>query len=174
MMLSGPSEKEIDFSIFDAEEDGENGDFMLPPLVICYGPAKASFIPYARPSKRIFDQEMHEAITDLYWSPDQFYRAPGSAASSVAIALARLDGQVEFMGKLGRDSLGKDMWSELKAYDVQMRCTKIDDSSSTAVSFMKLTAAGGRLKAKCVSSCAEDAFLNSDINLDVLKEVSII
>lgn len=172
--FSDPSEKKIDFSILDDKDEGENEGFMWPPLVICFGPAKASFIPYARPSKRIFDQEIHKEMPDLYWSPDQFFRAPGSAASSVAIALARLDGRVDFMGKLGHDSFGKDIWSELNVYGVQTRCTKIDDSVSTAVSFMKLTSDRDGLKAKCVGSCAEDTFLNSDINLDGLKEVKII
>ncbi|KAJ1688692.1 hypothetical protein LUZ63_012847 [Rhynchospora breviuscula] len=157
----------------DDDEDA-NEDYMWPPLVICFGAAKASFIPYARPAHRIFDRKIHEAMHELYWMPDRFFRAPGSAASSVATELARLDGQVEFMGKLGIDPLGKELLYTLNASGVQTRCVKIDTSAATAVSHMKLTADGHCLKSQCVQSCAEDSFLSSDVKSDILKEAKML
>ncbi|KAJ3684053.1 hypothetical protein LUZ61_013217 [Rhynchospora tenuis] len=157
----------------DDDKDA-NDDCMWPPLVICFGPAKASFIPYARPARRIFDRKIHEAMHELYWMPDRFFRAPGSAASSVATELARLDGRVEFMGKLGIDSLGKELLYALNASGVQTRCVEFDNSAATAVSHMKLTADGRRLKSQCVQPCAEDSFLSSDVNLDILKEAKML
>lgn len=147
-------------------------DISWYPLVICFGPAKASFIPYAKPAYRVFEREMHQNMPWLYWLPDTFFRAPGSDASSVAIALARLGGRVGFMGKLGLDKQGMALLNELKKNRVEIGCVKMDDSTSTAVSHMKLTAVRNSLKAKCVRPTAEDSFSNSDIDLDVLKEVT--
>lgn len=147
-------------------------DISWYPLVICFGPAKASFIPYAKPAYRVFEREMHQNMPWLYWLPDTFFRAPGSDASSVAIALARLGGRVGFMGKLGLDKQGMALLNELKKNRVEIGCVKMDDSASTAVSHMKLTAVRNSLKAKCVRPAAEDSFSNSDIDLDVLKEVT--
>ncbi|KAJ4779901.1 Fructokinase-2 [Rhynchospora pubera] len=157
----------------DDNEDA-NKNYTWKPLVICFGAAKASFIPYARPANRIFDRKIHEAMHELYWMPDRFFRAPGSAASSVATELARLDGRVEFMGKLGIDQLGMELLYKLNVNGVRTQCVKMDDSTATAVSHMKLTADGRCLKSQCVQPCAEDSFLSSDVRLDILKEAKML
>jgi hypothetical protein len=48
----------------------------------------------------------------------------------------------------------------------------MDPSAPTAVSLMKVRTEGS-LKTNCVKPCAEDCFLQSDINPAVLKEVNI-
>jgi hypothetical protein len=142
----------------------------LMPLVCCFGPAKYSFIPSGRPASRLVDREIHNRMRDMFWSPDEFVRAPGGSSSSVALTLAALGGRVVFMGKLGDDEYGQSMLYHLNINGVQTRAVSLDSSAPTVMSLMKVTGTGS-LNAKCVKPCAEDCFLQSDINPDVLKEV---
>ncbi|KAE8771121.1 fructokinase-like 2, chloroplastic [Hordeum vulgare] len=71
--------------------------------------AKYSFIPSGRPTNRLVDREIHNRMKDMFWSPDEFVRAPGGSSSNIALALAALGGQVVFMGKLGDDEYGQTM-----------------------------------------------------------------
>uniref|UniRef100_A0ACD5UXF6 Uncharacterized protein n=2 Tax=Avena sativa TaxID=4498 RepID=A0ACD5UXF6_AVESA len=144
----------------------------LTPLVCCFGPAKYSFIPSGRPGKRLVDREIHSRMKDMFWSPDEFVRAPGGSSSNVALALAALGGRVVFMGKLGDDEYGQSMLYHLNLNGVQTRAVTLDPSAPTAMSFMKVTGRGG-LNTNCVKPCAEDCFLQSDINPDVLKEAKM-
>lgn len=154
------------------QDEGEDSGFTYgwPPLVCCFGAAQHGFIPAGRPANRLIDHEIHETKRDMFWSPEKFVRSPGSSASGVALALASLGGRVEFMGKLGDDEYGQTLLYHLNANEVQTRSIKIDGSKPTAVSRMKLTRRGG-LKTSCTRPCAEDTFLSSEINVDVLKEV---
>ena len=142
----------------------------LVPLVCCFGPAKYSFIPSGRPASRLVDHEIHSKMKDMFWSPDQFVRAPGGSSSNVALALAALGSRVVFMGKLGDDEYGQSMLYHLNINGVQTRAVSLDPSAPTVMSLMKVTSRGS-LNANCVKPCAEDCFLQSDINPDVLKEV---
>jgi sugar/nucleoside kinase (ribokinase family) len=74
------------------------------------------------------------------------------------------------MGQLGDDEYGQSLLYHLNNNGVQTRAVSINSSASTAVSFMKITSRSG-LKTTCVKPCAEDCFLESDINASVLKEV---
>ena len=144
----------------------------LMPLVCCFGPAKYSFIPSRRPANRLIDHEIHDRMKDMFWSPDKFMRAPGGPSSNVALALAAIGGRVAFMGKLGDDEYGQSLLYYLNVNGVQTRAVCMDPSAPTAMSLMKVTSKGS-LKANCVKPCAEDCFLQSDINPAVLKEVRI-
>ncbi|KAJ8548033.1 hypothetical protein K7X08_021269 [Anisodus acutangulus] len=68
----------------------------------------------------------------------------------VAVALASLGGKVAFMGKLGDDDFGHSLQLPLH---------------------MKIGKRGG-LRMTTTKSCAEDSLLKSEINIDVLKEIS--
>ncbi|KAI4981329.1 hypothetical protein ZWY2020_021814 [Hordeum vulgare] len=68
---------------------------------------KYSFIHSGRPANRMVDRETHSRMKDMFWSPDEFVRAPGGSSSNVALALAALGGRVVFMGKLGDDEYGQ-------------------------------------------------------------------
>ncbi|KAG2536698.1 hypothetical protein PVAP13_9NG213300 [Panicum virgatum] len=142
----------------------------LMPLVCCFGPAKYSFIPSGRPANRLIDHEIHDRMKDMFWSTDKFMRAPGGPSSNVALALAAIGGRVAFMGKLGDDEYGQSLLYYLNINGVQTRAVCMDPSAPTAVSLMKVTSKGS-LKTNCVKPCAEDCFLQSDINPAVLKEV---
>ncbi|KAI4968917.1 hypothetical protein ZWY2020_046247 [Hordeum vulgare] len=144
----------------------------LTPLVCCFGPAKYSFIPSGRPANRLVDREIHSRMKDMFWSPDEFVRAPGGSSSNVALALAALGGRVVFMGKLGDDEYGQSMLYHLNMNGVQTRAVSLDPSAPTAMSLMKVTSRGS-LNTSCVKSCAEDCFQQSDINPDVLKEAKM-
>ncbi|KAL6877551.1 hypothetical protein ACP4OV_012766 [Aristida adscensionis] len=144
----------------------------LNPLVCCFGPAKYSFIPSGRPANRLIDHEIHDRMRDMFWSPDKFVRAPGGPSSNVALALAAIGGRVAFMGKLGDDDCGQSLLYHLNIHRVQTRAVSMDPSTPTAISLMKVTSRGS-LKAHCITPCAEDCFLQSDMNPAVLKEAKM-
>ncbi|RWV87509.1 hypothetical protein GW17_00050487 [Ensete ventricosum] len=154
------------------EDDGEDISYTYgwPPLVCCFGAAQYAFIPSGRPANRLIDHKIHESMKDMFWSPNKFVRAPGGPSSSVAVALAAIGGRVAFMGKLGDDEYGQNMLYYLNVNNVQTRSVELDGSKSTATSHMKISKRGG-LRLSCTRPCAEDSFLSSDINVDVLKEV---
>ncbi|XP_066380891.1 fructokinase-like 2, chloroplastic [Miscanthus floridulus] len=152
------------------EDIGDVDD--LIPLVCCFGPAKYSFIPSGRPANRLIDHEIHDRMKDMFWSPDKFVRAPGGSSSNVALALAAIGGRVAFMGKLGDDDYGQSLLYHLNINGVQTRAVCMDPSAPTAVSLMKVRTEGS-LKTNCVKPCAEDCFLQSDINPAVLKEAKM-
>ncbi|WOK99683.1 hypothetical protein Cni_G08395 [Canna indica] len=172
------SEKKISISeqqeLQLGEDDGEDISYTYgwPPLVCCFGAAQYAFLPSGRPANRLIDHNIHEAMKGMFWSPDKFVRAPGGPSSSVAIALAAIGGQVAFMGKLGDDEYGQNILYHLNMNNVQTRSVKLDSSRSTAVSHMKISRKGG-LRMSCTKPCAEDCFLSSDINIDVLKEAKM-
>ncbi|CAN6317659.1 unnamed protein product [Urochloa humidicola] len=144
----------------------------LMPLVCCFGPVKYSFIPSGRPANRLIDHEIHDRMKDMFWSPDKFVRAPGGPSSNVALSLAAIGGRVAFMGKLGDDEYGQSLLYYLNVNGVQTRAVCMDPSAPTVVSLMKVTSKGS-LKTNCVKPCAEDCFLQSDINPSVLKEAKM-
>ncbi|XP_078430133.1 fructokinase-like protein [Wolffia australiana] len=163
-------EEEIILSQSEEEESGFASDW--PPLICCFGAVQHGFIPAGRPANRLIDHEIHDTKKDMFWSPEKFIRAPGSSASSVALALASLGARVEVMGKLGDDDYGRTLLYHLNSNNVQTRSIKIDSSRPTAASRMKLARRGG-LKSSCSRPCAEDNFLTSDVNVDVLKEAKM-
>uniref|UniRef100_A0A0D9VW72 Carbohydrate kinase PfkB domain-containing protein n=1 Tax=Leersia perrieri TaxID=77586 RepID=A0A0D9VW72_9ORYZ len=152
------------------EDDDEIANVM--PLLCCFGPAKYSFIPSGRPANRLIDHEIHDGMKDMFWSPDEFVRAPGGSSSNVALALAASGGRVEFMGKLGDDDYGQSILHHLNINGVQTRAIKMDPSAYTAMSLMKVTGRGG-MKMSCAKPCAEDCFVQNDINPAVLKEAKM-
>ncbi|CAL4917846.1 unnamed protein product [Urochloa decumbens] len=166
--LANVLESKIELALH--EDIGEVNSLM--PLVCCFGPAKYSFIPSGRPANRLIDHEIHDRMKDMFWSPDKFVRAPGGPSSNVALALAAIGGRVAFMGKLGDDEYGQSLLYHLNVNGVQTRAVCMDPSAPTAMSLMKVTSKGS-LKTNCVKPCAEDCFLQSDINPSVLKEAKM-
>ncbi|XP_006650283.1 fructokinase-like 2, chloroplastic [Oryza brachyantha] len=177
LVLSNDSQQQISANDLESKiasllvEDTDEID-RLVPLVCCFGPAKYSFIPSGRPANRLINHEIHEGMKDMFWSPDEFVRAPGGSSSNVALALAATGGRVEFMGKLGDDEYGQSILYHLNINGVQTRSVKMDPSALTAMSLMKVTGRGS-LKMSCAKPCAEDSFVQSDINPTVLKEAKM-
>ncbi|KAL6012040.1 hypothetical protein ACLOJK_002511 [Asimina triloba] len=154
-------------------QEGEEEDISFtdgwPPLVCCFGAAQNFFVPSGRPANRLINHDIHETRKNMLWSPLKFVRAPGGSSSSVAVALAREGGKVAFMGKLGTDAYGAALISHLNFNNVQTQPVKVDSSGLTAVSHMKISRRGG-LKLSCIRRSAEDSFLSSEIDIDVLRE----
>ncbi|GMH01797.1 hypothetical protein Nepgr_003636 [Nepenthes gracilis] len=160
---------DIDVEMEKDEDDDISCTYGWPPLVCCFGAAQHAFVPSGRPANRLIDHDIHETMKDAYWTPDKFVRSPGGSAGSVAIALASLGGKVAFMGKLGDDEYGQTMLYYLNVNNVQTRSVHLDSKRSTAVSQMKIGNRGG-LRMTNVKPCAEDSLLQSEINIDVLRE----
>ena len=166
--VEGENEEDTELEIEEGEDISYTYDW--PPLVCCFGAAQHAFVPSGRPANRLLDYEIHERMKDAFWAPENFVRAPGGSAGSVAIALATLGGKVAFMGKLGDDIYGRAMLYYLNLSSVQTRSVRIDSKRVTAVSQMKI-GKRGNLRMTCVKPCAEDSLSKSEINIDVLKEV---
>lgn len=163
------SEEELELDI----DDGEDISFTYgwPPLVCCFGAAQHAFMPAGRRANRLIDYEYHESKKDVLWEPEKFVRASGGSVSNVAVALASLGGKVAFMGKLGDDDFGQSLLYFLNSNRVQTRSVRVDGNRETAVSRMRVVRRGG-LRMTSTKPCAEDCLSKSEINVDVLKEVS--
>ncbi|KAF9614138.1 hypothetical protein IFM89_015457 [Coptis chinensis] len=172
VMETNEDERDQDLDFTQGEEEDISFTYSWPPLVCCFGSAQHAFVPSGRPAHRLIDYEIHERMKDALWSPEKFVRAPGSSSGSVSIALASLGGRVAFMGKLGDDDYGQTMLYYLNVNNVQTRSTTVDSNKLTAVSHMRIVRSGG-LRMTCVKPCAEDSFLKSEINIDVLKEAKM-
>ncbi|KAF3795525.1 Fructokinase-like 1 [Nymphaea thermarum] len=175
------AEKENVGSKEEEEEDegGEDYDDMMdfpfesPGLICCFGAAQREFVPSVRVSDRQMHPDIYSTWKGLQWSPPEFSRAPGGPPSNVAIAHVRLGGRAAFMGKVGNDEFGNDLVYKMNTEKVQTRAVKIDPSSKTAMSYMKIVCKDGKLSMKTVKECAEDSLKSSELNLAVLKEAKI-
>jgi hypothetical protein len=166
----------------DAVEVGSDDDDFAnewPPLVCCFGAPRWEFVPTVRVSDRQMHPDMYSTWRHLQWEPPEFARAPGSAASNVAIALTRLGGRAAVLGKVGDDDFGRELVYRMNCERVQTRAIKFDDKAVTATARMKVSfrdredgKGGTKLVAETVKSAAEDSLRRTEINVDVLKEVS--
>lgn len=154
----------------DDEYNGNKYENNWPPLVCCFGAAQKMFIPI---SARHMAPEVYMTSEGLHWNPAEFVRARGGPPSNVATALASLGSRVALMGKVGNDAYGRQMVITLNMNNVQTRGIRIDPSSSTSISYMKLTYQKGKLRMRDIKPCAEDSLLISEINVDILKEARI-
>jgi pfkB family carbohydrate kinase len=148
-----------------------------PPLACFFGAAQREFVPGVRVSDWEMDPDQYSDWKMVQWDPPDFARAPGGPSINVAAAHVRLGGRAEFMGKLGYDDLGIDLLYELYTEKVQLRAVEFTEEAKTGASYMKLEfrdrkdGMEKKLVAETVKESAEDSFVESDINVDVLKEV---
>ncbi|KAJ7524108.1 hypothetical protein O6H91_18G078000 [Diphasiastrum complanatum] len=156
----------------DGDED-EDEDYDWPPLVCCFGHAIHEFVPNVKISLRQMDPDAYSQWKALQWNPPDFARAPGTVSYNVAIALARLGGRVEFMGKVGNDAFGKELVYILNTNRVQTRGVRFDPNLLTGVSEMHLTHGDKQVHMSCIQGSAEDSLQQSEINIDVLKETRL-
>lgn len=76
------------------------------------------------------------------------------------------------MGTLGRDTVGDALLLTLNVNGVQTRGVKLKDTGATGVSSLHLKQGVEGVTTELASPPAESMFLKSDINVDILKEVS--
>jgi hypothetical protein len=170
-------EEAVDWgSNYDDADDFANE---WPPLVCCFGAPRWEFVPTVRVSDRQMHPDQYSTWLHLQWEPPEFARAPGSAASNVAIAHTRLGGRAAVLGKVGDDDFGRELVYRMNREGVQTRAIKFDEGAATALARMKVSfrgredgKGGTKLVAETVKSSAEDSLRKTQINLDVLKEVS--
>ena len=67
---------------------------------------------------------------------------PGGKGANQAIAMARLGGQVEMAGRIGRDLMGEKLHNSLLAEKIDARLLHIDEQEATGVAFIFLTPDG--------------------------------
>jgi hypothetical protein len=150
-----------------------------PQLVCCFGAPRWEFVPTVLVSDRQMHPDQYSTWLHLQWEPPEFARAPGSAASNVAIAHTRLGGRAAMLGKVGDDDFGRELVYCMNCERVQTRAMKFDEGTATALARMKVTIrdredgkGGTKLVAEIVKNSAEDSLHKNEINLDVLNEVS--
>ncbi|KAI4994914.1 hypothetical protein ZWY2020_034817 [Hordeum vulgare] len=108
----GRRKVKTDEQLSDDEGEDQSKDLMPSNEMELHSSAngletKYSFIHSGRPANRMVDRETHSRMKDMFWSLDEFVRAPGGSSSNVSLALAALGGRVVFMGKLGDDEYGQ-------------------------------------------------------------------
>ncbi|XP_047053492.1 fructokinase-like 1, chloroplastic [Lolium rigidum] len=153
-----------------------------PPLVCCFGAPRWEFVPTVRVSDHQMHPDQYSTWIHLQWEPPEFARAPGSAASNVAIALARLGGRAAALGKVGDDEFGHELVYRMNRERVQTRAVRFDGAASTATARMKVGFRSGEdgqggttsLVAETVKSSAEDSLGEDEINADVLQEARML
>lgn len=171
------SAEEISVEEASNYDDGEDFANEWPPLVCCFGAPRWEFVPTVRVSDHQMHPDQYSTWLHLQWDPPEFARAPGSAASNVAIALTRLGGRAAVLGKVGDDDFGRELVYRMNCERVQTRAIKFDSKAATATAHMKVTfrdledgKGGTKLVAETVKSAAEDSLRKTEINVDVLKE----
>ncbi|XP_015699226.2 fructokinase-like 1, chloroplastic [Oryza brachyantha] len=176
---SEASDGEAEAVVSDSE-DGEDLPYDWPPLVCCFGAPRWEFVPTVRVSDRQMHPDIYSTWLHLQWEPPEFARAPGSAASNVAIALTRLGGRAAVLGKVGDDDFGRELVYRMNSERVQTRAIRFDDDAATATARMKVVfrdrgdgSGGTKLVAETVKSSAEDSLSKAEINVDVLKEARV-
>ena len=73
-----------------------------------------------------------------------FIPAPGGAPANVAVGIARLGGNVGFIGKVGRDPFGQKLEGVLKENRVDTAGLSFSDRARTMLAFVSLTEEGER------------------------------
>lgn len=67
---------------------------------------------------------------------------PGGKGANQAVAAAKLGGEVDFLGKIGRDVLGDRLVTSMKREGVRLRHLLLDPSSPTGIALITLDARG--------------------------------
>ncbi|MFP4135718.1 MAG: carbohydrate kinase family protein [Candidatus Acetothermia bacterium] len=73
-----------------------------------------------------------------------FYRRFGGAPANVAVGLAKLGGDVGFIGKVGEDSFGDYVEAKLRDEGVELEGLYRTGKANTSLAFVSLTEAGDR------------------------------
>lgn len=152
----------------DEEEEEEIYDW--PRLVCCFGEAMNDFVPTVRVSWKRQDPDIYSTWKMLQWKPPEFARILGGPSFNMAIALARQGCRVALMGKVGDDKYGRELVHTLNINEVQTRGMRFDPKVQTGISLLNLSYEDGKARMSCVQPSAENSFMESEINVDILKE----
>ncbi len=104
---------------------------MAKNRIVCFGEALIDFLNTDR---------RQEAPLML----DQFTQFPGGAPANVAVAVAKLGGDVAFAGQVGSDRFGTFLLDALSRYGVDTSLTLVHPTASTTLAFVFLDDDGER------------------------------
>ena len=111
-----------------------------PPTVACLGEALIDFIA-----------EQTGALDSVH----SFRRYPGGAPANVAVGIARLGVPSGFIGKVGADTFGDFLISELNENSVHTGGITQTEEAPTALAFVSRSSAGDREFLFYRESCAD-------------------
>lgn len=105
-----------------------------------------------------------DAVVDLIpQSPSTYLKCPGGAPANVAVAVARLNGQSAFFGRVGQDPLGRFMQQTLREENVDTQFMLLDDAQRTSTVIVDLDDSGERSFTFMVKPSADQFLLEKDI-----------
>ncbi len=105
-----------------------------------------------------------DAVVDLIPNgKDSFLKCPGGAPANVAVAIARLNGETGFFGRVGNDPLGKFMQQTLENEAVDIASLVLDADQRTSTVIVDLDDAGERSFTFMVKPSADQFMAETDI-----------
>jgi fructokinase len=102
-----------------------------------------------------------------------FHRAAGGAPANVAVALARLDTSVAFIGKVGGDAFGLSLRETLAAEGVTVRDLVTAPTARTALAFVGSDGQGGRSFVFYHAGTAHTLLSPDEVNRDLIEQARI-
>ncbi|AIW19199.1 aminoimidazole riboside kinase [Vibrio coralliilyticus] len=105
-----------------------------------------------------------DAVVDLIPDSESSYlKCPGGAPANVAVAIARLDGDAAFVGRVGQDPLGRFMQQTLKQEQVDTQMMILDEAQRTSTVIVDLDDSGERSFTFMVKPSADQFLESSDL-----------
>lgn len=104
----------------------------------------------------------------------QFKKCAGGAPANVAVGIARLGTRSAFAGKVGDDSFGKFLVSELRSAGVETSGIVYDKDRKTRLAFVSLKKDGDRDFEFWERQPADENLLYSDIHKELLTQAKIV
>lgn len=105
-----------------------------------------------------------DAVVDLIPNDETMYlKCPGGAPANVAVAIARLEGDAAFVGRVGDDPLGRFMSKTLKCEGVDIQHLLLDTNHRTSTVIVELDQRGERSFTFMVKPSADQFFHRNDI-----------
>ncbi len=105
-----------------------------------------------------------DAVVDLIPDSESSYlKCPGGAPANVAVAIARLDGDAAFIGRVGQDPLGRFMQQTLKQEQVDTQMMILDEAQRTSTVIVDLDDSGERSFTFMVKPSADQFLETSDL-----------
>ena len=105
-----------------------------------------------------------DAVVDLIPNEkDSFLKCPGGAPANVAVAIARLNGETGFFGRVGNDPLEKFMQQTLENESVEIASLVLDTDQRTSTVIVDLDDTGERSFTFMVKPSADQFMVETDI-----------
>jgi fructokinase len=118
-----------------------------------------------------------EILIDFLQDPQQhevFRRFAGGAPANVAVAVAKLGGQSQFIGMVGQDMFGDFLTAQLKHYGVDCRAVRQTSLAKTALAFVALDEQGDRSFSFYRPPAADLLYLPEDCPPDLWQQPGIL